>query len=57
MWPRSYWAPQPFLPAVDPDVGLSIMARLLHQAVAATNVWSWQQAVFTGEAVYVEWAV
>ena len=25
------------------------MARLLHEAAAASNLWSWQQAVFTGE--------
>ena len=38
----------PNLPAVDPDVGLGIMARLLHQAAAAANVWGWQQALFVG---------
>ena len=40
--------PPSCLPAVDPDVGLEIMSRLLHQAASAANVWSWQQALFVG---------
>ena len=38
----------PLLLAVDPDVGLEVMSRLLHQAASAANVWSWQQALFVG---------
>lgn len=36
----------PALYAVEPYVGLSIMARLLHQVAKANNVWSWQQSQF-----------
>ncbi len=36
----------PAIHAVDPHLGLGIMARLLHQAANANNVWSWQQAQF-----------
>jgi hypothetical protein len=34
------------LDAVHPNVGLGVMARLLHQAASGLNVWSWQQALF-----------
>ena len=30
-------------------MGLTVMARLLHEVATAANLWSWQQAVFTGE--------
>lgn len=42
-------APSVLCCAVDPHMGLTVMARLLHEVATAANLWSWQQAVFTGE--------
>lgn len=40
--------------AVEPDVGLSTMARLLYQVATATNTWSWHQALFVGTHCFLK---